>query len=205
MRTLIHDLLTFSCVTTKGKPFARVDLRQVAREVVSDLEGSIHETGGRVEVGDLPSVEADPMQMRQLLQNLIGNGLKFHRPDVPPVVRVEGKVLSRMERPFTGDGRSDPFVEIIVADNGIGFEEIYLDRIFELFQRLHGRSEYEGTGMGLAICRKIVERHGGCISAQSKPAEGASFLVMLPVRQQREGFDHDEDRQEAHYDLDGRR
>ncbi len=172
MSTLINDLLAFSRVTTRAQPFVRMDLDREARQVVSDLEGRIQETGGRVEVGPLPSLHADPMQMRQLLQNLIGNGLKFHRPEEPPVVQVEGRVRA---------GAGGEFCEITVRDNGIGFEEKYLDRIFELFQRLHSRSEYEGTGIGLAICRKIVERHGGTIAAHSAPGQGATFLVTLPL------------------------
>ncbi|HEY1581507.1 MAG TPA: CHASE3 domain-containing protein [Chthoniobacterales bacterium] len=178
MRSLIDALLTFSRVTTKAQPFVTVDLATTAEEVVSDLEDRVHRMGGRVEVGALPSLEADPLQMRQLLQNLIGNGLKFARPNEQPVVRVEGRVLT----PKEGNG-TVPRCEISVSDNGIGFEEVYLDRIFELFQRLHGRQEYEGTGMGLAICRKIVERHGGTITARSAPGRGATFLVNLPLRQ----------------------
>ena len=157
---LINDLLTFSRVTTKAQPFAPVDLDQVAREVVADLEVRVQQTGGRVEVGELPTLDADPLQMRQLLQNLIGNALKFHRPGVPPVVEVGARAVGPPEGgawPPAPDG----WRELTVEDNGIGFDEKYLDRIFTVFQRLHGRGEYEGTGMGLAICRKIVERHGG--------------------------------------------
>jgi signal transduction histidine kinase/uncharacterized protein (UPF0297 family) len=174
MRSLIDALLTFSRVATKAQPFEPVNLEATVREVVSDLEEQTERSGGRVEVGALPTLEADPPQMRQLMQNLIGNGLKFSRPGHPPVLRIEGHLL---------DGSADGCCEITVSDNGIGFEEVYLDRIFELFQRLHGRQEYEGTGMGLAICRKIVERHGGTISARSAPGEGATFLVRLPLRQ----------------------
>lgn len=116
-------------------------------------------------------MEADPLQMRQLLQNLIGNGLKFHEPGQPPAVAVDGRLL---------EGAAA--CELTVRDNGIGFEEQYLDRIFQVFQRLHGRQEYEGTGMGLAICRKIVERHGGTITARSRPGRGATFVVTLPVQ-----------------------
>jgi signal transduction histidine kinase len=126
-------------------------------------------------VEELPMVYADPTQMRQLLQNLIGNGLKFHQPDVPPTVEVEAH-----------DGSVDGFVkqvQITVRDNGIGFEERYLDRIFQPFQRLHGRGEYEGSGIGLAICRKIVERHGGSITAESRPGQGSTFVVSLPLKQ----------------------
>ncbi|MGI8889245.1 MAG: sensor histidine kinase [Chthoniobacterales bacterium] len=180
MRSLIDALLSFSRITTKAQPFSEVDLSATADDVVSDLEDRIQRMSGRVEVGPLPSLEADPLQMRQLLQNLIGNGLKFARAETPPVVKVESRLLDDQE----GEkGEGIPRCEITVRDNGIGFEEVYLDRIFELFQRLHGRQEYEGTGMGLAICRKIVERHGGTITAQSAPDRGATFLVTLPLRQ----------------------
>ena len=114
--------------------------------------------------------------MRQLLQNLIGNALKFHRPDVPPHVRVSAEMGAD---PDTGE----EWHFLAVADNGIGFDEKYLDRIFTVFQRLHGRGEYEGTGIGLAVVRKIVERHGGVITAQSAVGAGSTFLVTLPVNQ----------------------
>ncbi len=184
MRTLINDLLTYSRVTTQAQPFQTVDLEQVAGGVVSDLEVQIEHVGGRVEVGELPIIEADPTQMRQLLQNLISNGLKFHRQDGMPVVNVYARSCNghenRLER--TGpDGTT--MCRIIVEDNGIGFDEKYADRIFQVFQRLHGRGEYEGTGIGLATSRKIAERHGGDITAKSKPGQGATFIVTLPATQ----------------------
>ncbi len=181
MRSLIDALLSFSRITTKAQPFVTVDLMLTAQDVVSDLEGLIERNGGQVEVAPLPTLEADPLQMRQLIQNLIGNGLKFARPGEPPVVRVESRLLEAGNENGEAVGER---CEIAVSDNGIGFEEVYLDRIFELFQRLHGRQEYEGTGMGLAICRKIVERHGGTITARSAPGCGAKFLVTLPLRQE---------------------
>ncbi|HEY2289900.1 MAG TPA: CHASE3 domain-containing protein [Thermoanaerobaculia bacterium] len=174
MHVLINDLLTFSRVTSRGQPFVPTDLGQIAREVLSDLEVRVEQTGGRVEIGGLPTLDADPLQMRQLLQNLLGNGLKFHRDGEPPVVRISGSVLA--------DG-GPPRARIVVADNGIGFDMKYLDRIFTPFQRLHGRTEYEGTGIGLAVCRRIVERHGGTLTAESAPGQGARFLVTLPVQQ----------------------
>jgi signal transduction histidine kinase len=185
MRTLIDDLLTFSRLQTKAKPFELVDLRQIAEEVVSDLEGRIHQTGGHVEIGDLPTIEADATQMRQLLQNLIGNGLKFRRPGVPPVVSVEAEALDSelTEADAAGGLPESSTWRIIVRDNGIGFDEKYLDRIFDVFQRLHSRGEFEGTGMGLAICRRIVIRHGGEITAEASPGQGATFLITLPARQ----------------------
>lgn len=173
MSTLINDLLTFSRVTTRAQPFRPVDLGEVARDVVSDLEARVEQTGGRVEIGAMPVVEADATQVRQLLQNLIGNALKFHRPGEPPVVRVEGEVVRS----------PDPVCQFTVSDNGIGFDEKYLDRIFNVFQRLHGRNTYEGTGIGLAVCRKIAERHHGSITARSVPGRGSTFIVTLPVRQ----------------------
>jgi PAS domain S-box-containing protein len=170
MRTLINDLLAFSRVTTRGQPFARVDLNDVVAGVLSDLELRVGQTGAEIEVGQLPAVDADPTQMRQLFQNLIGNALKFHKPGEPPRVAVRGEVVP-------GDPTQ---VRLTVSDNGIGFDEKYLDRIFQVFQRLHGRDEYEGTGVGLAICRKIVERHRGEITARSRPGEGSAFVVTLP-------------------------
>jgi light-regulated signal transduction histidine kinase (bacteriophytochrome) len=170
MRTLIDDLLSFSRVTTKARPFEQVDLMQIGTEVLSDLEERIVQTSGEVVLDELPTIQADPLQMRQLLQNLISNGLKFRRPDVPPRVRVQAH--------FEGDNAEICVIQ--VADNGIGFDETYLDRIFEVFQRLHGRLEYEGTGMGLAICRKIAERHGGSITADSQAGVGSTFIVRIP-------------------------
>jgi PAS domain S-box-containing protein len=185
MRALINDLLTFSRLTSRGQAFEPVDLAQAAREVVSDLEGRVHQTGGRIEIGALPTVEADPTQMRQLLLNLVGNGLKFHRPGVPPVVKLDAQAAA-VDSPVAPEQSAGPFWQLAVTDNGIGFEETYLDRIFEVFQRLHGRHEYEGTGMGLAICRKIAERHGGSITARSAPGQGATFIVTLPAKQPKE-------------------
>lgn len=181
MQVLISDLLAFSRVTTKAQPFERVNLAVLAREVVDDLAARIEQVEGRVEFGDLPTLEAEPLHMRQLLQNLIGNALKFRRPGVPPVVKVNAELITQ---PKPGAIATDPPVlccRLTVADNGIGFDEKYLDRIFNVFQRLHGRNEYEGTGMGLAIARKLVLYHGGDITARSKPGEGACFIVTLPA------------------------
>jgi PAS domain S-box-containing protein len=173
MQTLINDLLTFSRVTTKAHPFAPVDLAEVARGVMDDLEGRIEQVKGRVEIGGLPVLDAEELQMRQLLQNLIGNALKFRRPEEPPVVKVAARKFS--------DDSGREFCELTVSDNGIGFDEKYLDRIFNVFQRLHTRNEYEGTGMGLAIVRNIALYHGGDITAKSKPGHGAAFIVTLPA------------------------
>jgi signal transduction histidine kinase len=181
MQTLITDLLTFSRVTTKAQPFGPVDLTRVAQEVIGDLEVRLEQVGGRVAVEALPTIEADPLQMRQLLQNLLGNALKFHRPETPTVVKISSDSLPMPAADATEPTAPPPWCQLVVEDNGIGFDEKYLDRIFAPFQRLHGRSEYEGTGIGLAICRKIAERHGGCITAHSTPGQGATFVVTLPV------------------------
>ncbi len=188
MQGLINDLLTFSRVTTKARPFVATDLAEVARGVIGDLEARIEQTGGAVAVSDLPEIDADAIQMRQLLQNLIGNGLKFSRAGVAPRVEVRGRIVPGANggAPTHGAANHAEKFELTVADNGIGFDEKYLDRIFTVFQRLHGRSEYEGTGIGLAVCRKIAERHGGGITATSRPGEGSTFVVTLPRRHLRD-------------------
>lgn len=175
MRVLINDLLTYSRVTTKAQPFVPVDLNQVLTDVVSDLEFRLEQTGGTIEKGELPTIEADATQMRQLLQNLIGNALKFVPPERKPLVKVESQLLKASA---LGEA-----CQIKITDNGIGFEEKYLDRIFTIFQRLHGRHEYEGTGIGLAVCRKITDRHGGILTATSRLGEGSSFIIILPLKQ----------------------
>jgi signal transduction histidine kinase len=185
MQTLINDLLTYSRVTTKAKPFVPIDLAASTREVVSDLEVRIEQVKGRVEVGEMSTVDADPLQVRQLMQNLIGNALKYHRPEERPVVKVSSKI-TRKDPASPLLGPPHDFCQIMVEDNGIGFEEIYTERIFAIFQRLHARTEYEGTGVGLAVCKKIAERHGGSITARSTPGKGSTFLVTLPVRQPKE-------------------
>ena len=178
-QSLIEGLLAFSRVTTKGQAPKLVELGAIATEVTADLEARIAHVGGTIEIGSLPAIEADPLQMRQLFQNLLGNALKFHRPAVPPTVRISATPVEAQDA-CTG-------WQIEVADNGIGFDEKYLDRIFKLFQRLHERGTYEGAGMGLAISRKIVERHHGTITARSTPGRGTTMLVTLPSRQQEEG------------------
>lgn len=183
MRKLIDDLLTFSRVMTKSQPFEPVDLSVIAADAVSDLEGLIQLTGGRVELGGLPTIEADAAQARRLLQNLIANALKFHKPNVAPIVRVEASLGTAPAASAPGTGLET--CELRVVDNGIGFEEKDLDRIFQAFQRLHGGRQYEGTGVGLAICRKIVERHGGTLTARSAPGLGATFVAVLPIHHPR--------------------
>ena len=182
MRDLIDDLLTLSRVTSQGNPNVPVDLAAVAEQVLADLEVAIEKSGGRLEVGDLPTIEADPTQMRQLLQNLISNALKFQKPGEPPFVKIKSQLFEDYLEDDTGSAHAEKMLELTVEDTGIGFDESYGDRIFKVFQRLHGRNEYAGTGLGLAVCRKIVERHNGTITAKSKPDQGAKFIVTLPLR-----------------------
>ena len=185
MQGLINDLLNFSRVTTKSQPFAAVDLNEVVKEVTTDLEARLEQSGGRVEAGPLPAIEAEPLHMRQLLQNLIGNALKFRRPDTKPVIKIAAEIGKYPPAPGARSAAPREMVRLTVSDNGIGFDEKYTERIFQVFQRLHSRAEYEGTGMGLAITRKIVEHHSGEITAKSKPGEGATFIVTLPVKQRK--------------------
>jgi light-regulated signal transduction histidine kinase (bacteriophytochrome) len=167
MRDMIEGLLQISRVATQGRPFVQVDLSRITLEVISDFEEQIRRSGGKVEVDSLPVVTGDPLQLRQLMQNLIGNALKYRQPGKPPEVRIFASQFFEK-------------VQICVEDHGIGFALEDADRIFEPFQRLVGRNQYEGSGIGLAICRRIVERHGGEIAAISEPGTGTTFIITLP-------------------------
>jgi PAS domain S-box-containing protein len=176
MGTLINDLLSFSRVS-RGQAFEPTDLKEIVRGVLSDLEVRIAEKQARIELGELCTIDADSMQMRQLFQNLIGNALKFHKSDTPLEVKVNAK-------PIEEEGTANSPTRMCcvrVEDNGIGFDPEYAEQIFQVFQRLHGRDEYPGTGIGLAICRKIAERHGGSLRAESRPGSGATFIVTLKM------------------------
>ena len=175
MQQLIEDLLSFSRIATSSHPFESVNLNDIMRDVLSDLEVRVEDVRAKVEVSKLPTIESDPIQIRQLLQNLISNALKFHRKDHSPEIKIYA------------NGKSDSSVTIYVQDNGIGFEEKYKEKIFQMFQRLHGRESYQGTGIGLAICRKIVERHSGFIDAKSSVGKGTTFMITFPKKQKTGG------------------
>lgn len=179
MVTLVDDLRAFSSLTRRPMEFSPVDMNRVTRVVVDDLNGMLEQTHGRVVVGDLPRVIGDSSELGQLMHHLIHNALKFHRPGEPPVVEVSagGSSGGKADASDEPDGE---WFEIRVSDNGIGMDEKYRDRIFQVFQRLHGQHEYGGTGIGLAICERIAARHGGSISMHSTPGQGSVFVVRLP-------------------------
>ena len=170
MRELLHELLEFSEVAAIPEPFEKIDLMKIAREAADIFEASVKETGCRIEIENMPAIEADENQMLRLFQNLIGNALKFRSDETPHI-----KIYSKSNRKGTW--------EIFVKDNGIGFEQRYAERIFKPFQKLHGRGEYEGVGMGLTVCRKIVERHSGTIRAESELGRGSTFIIRMPAKQ----------------------
>jgi two-component system, sensor histidine kinase and response regulator len=180
MQVLIDDLLALSQVSTDARAFVPVDLTQIVQDVAVNLEQQIQQSNGQLQIGTLPIVEANPNQMLQLFQNLISNALKFRRPEEPPVIKI---YLQTPTNTLLFKTPLNKVCQIVVEDNGVGFDETYCDRIFRAFERLHDRSKYEGTGIGLAICQKIVERHGGKITAHSTLGHGARFLVTLPLNQ----------------------
>jgi signal transduction histidine kinase len=178
MSAMLRDLLDYSRISTKAKAYNLISLISIMSNVMIDLEFQIERSKAQIEIGDLPIIEGDEVQMRQLFQNLIGNAIKFSKPGVPPYVIINSKPIGKAIR-APGPGE----VEICVEDNGIGFDPRFAETIFQPFKRLVGRKEYEGSGIGLSICQKIVERHGGVIIAESIPGEGAVFKVRLPIRQ----------------------
>ena len=176
MQKLISDLLIFSRPAENEDSFVEVNLQEMITEVLSDMEVEVEKCGADIRVGLLPKLRGIPSQMRQLFQNLISNALKFRKQDVPPIVSIYLTVF-----PSLLDESATTHCRIVIEDNGIGFDSKYADDIFVVFKRLHSYHEYEGTGVGLSICKKIVDRHHGKISAESKPNEGAKFIIELPI------------------------
>jgi len=172
MQALITGLLSYSRISSNGAIFEPVDLNLVINLVLEDLEIRIHETNTKIEICDLPTVEGDEVQLRQLFQNLICNAIKYMPVGTPPHIQIDyGRAAA--------EGDEEDLHQISVIDNGIGFDQKYAERIFGIFQRLHGKQEYSGTGLGLAVCYKIIQRHGGDIWADSTPGEGATFTFTL--------------------------
>ncbi|WP_163401027.1 hybrid sensor histidine kinase/response regulator [Flavobacterium fluviatile] len=182
MQTLITDLLAYSRLSSKVQP-EKTDLNEVLQEVLSDFDYLIESKNATVKTNVLPTIDSIPSQLRQVFQNLIGNALKFSNNTQNPVIEVTSELIETKDF----DGKPSPdgkYCRIIVKDNGIGFDEIYLDRIFIIFQSLNDRQSYEGTGIGLAIAKKIIEKHNGLITAKSQVGQGASFIMILPLEYQ---------------------
>ncbi|MNL20170.1 Phytochrome-like protein cph1 [compost metagenome] len=180
MQTLITDLLAYSRLSSQVKP-ETTDLNEVLQEVLSDFDYLIERKNATIKTTELPTIDSIPSQLRQVFQNLIGNALKFSGNTDKPVIEITSEIIAEksFESPASADGK---FCRITVKDNGIGFDEIYLDRIFIIFQSLNDRQKYEGTGIGLAIAKKIIEKHNGLITAKSQIGEGASFIIVLPLK-----------------------
>ncbi|GAA4404031.1 hypothetical protein GCM10023187_20710 [Nibrella viscosa] len=188
MSKMIKDLLNFSRLSMTQDEFRPVNLNEIITRIVEDQEWRIRALGARIDVEPLPVVEAVPSQMDHLFLNLIGNALKFSTTGETPVIRIAADIVDGADYPELIGGKT--YYKITIEDNGIGFDEKYLDYIFKVFQRLHGKTSYEGTGIGLAICKKVVMYHKGYITAQSRPGQGATFVVILPEKQ----LNHEHDR-----------
>ena len=181
MRTLINDLLTYSKLSNSPE-FINSDLNVVLHETLADLEILIKEKNAIIDVKNLPSIEIIPDQIRQVFQNIISNALKFSKHNTTPEIKIWSDCTHEKSATGTSHEKAD-YCRIHISDNGIGFNEQYLDKIFTMFQRLHGRAEYEGTGIGLSIVKKIIEKHNGLVTASSKESEGTTFILVLPVKQ----------------------
>lgn len=183
MRMLIDNLLDFSRLSQSVEVFAPVNIKFIVTQVMTDLELIIEETGATIQCHELPVLDASVVQMKQLFTNLLNNAIKFRQAGIPPVIDVSGHRMTEEEKVASHVSLKKEYFEITVADNGIGFEEEYAGKIFQIFQRLHGKAEYPGSGIGLAICKKIVEKHHGIIYAEGQVNIGATFVMILPEKQ----------------------
>ncbi|HEY0898816.1 MAG TPA: ATP-binding protein, partial [Sphingobacteriaceae bacterium] len=183
MQKLIDDLLTFSRLTRTTEAHRKLDLKSVFQQVISDLEYAIEKKNARIEINTRHCLEAVPSQIHQLFQNLVSNALKFTKPDATPVISITSSIIKGSEASNTVLLPDKEYCRITIQDNGIGFDSQYAEKIFVLFQRLHTRAEYPGTGIGLAICKKIIDNHNGWIGAESAEGEGATFTLILPLNQ----------------------
>jgi PAS domain S-box-containing protein len=183
MRMLIDNLLEFSRITRSSQAFELCNLNTIIREAIADQELKIEETGCVIHVSNMPSIEAVPMELKQLFTNLIGNAIKFRKKDLAPTILIRSEKINRAEKNYFHLPVERVFFKFEVKDNGIGFEEEYSEKIFQIFQRLHGKTEYAGSGIGLAICKKIVDNHEGTIFTQSSLGQGATFTLILPEKQ----------------------
>ncbi|HEX6181327.1 MAG TPA: ATP-binding protein [Chitinophagaceae bacterium] len=183
MRLLIDNLLDFSRVARVSDAFVATNLNEILNKGLADMEVSIEETGAQIIAEPLPVVEAHPEQMKQLLVNIISNAIKFRKPGVPPIISIQCEVVADNEADVLGPSGLKKYYRIRIIDNGIGFEQEYAEKIFQIFQRLHGKAEYPGSGIGLAICKKIVDYHNGIIYARGELGKGATITIILPEKQ----------------------
>jgi signal transduction histidine kinase len=185
MQNLITDILTFSKISVDTPSFINCDMNALIDEVLVDLDEEIKAKSGKVVVEKLPTLSVNPSLIKPLFHNLIGNALKYCKKDTSPVVKISSEVSSQLNGQIN-QGTSPKYCRIYIQDNGIGFDQKYAEEIFGMFKRLHHNSEFQGTGIGLALCKKIVEQHKGYISARSKINEGSTFIISLPVQPQQE-------------------
>jgi signal transduction histidine kinase len=183
MQSLINDLLSFSRQSMSSADFKEVDLDKLVREVIAEFDLEVERTGARIEIGKMPVIHAVSALIRQLFYNLVSNGLKFRKPNETPVIKIHSERVRTTDQVPGNSGPGKYYYRIIVSDNGIGFDPKYADEIFMVFKRLHSHQEIEGTGVGLAICKKIVEKHNGFIIAEGRQGHGASFIIGLPEQQ----------------------
>lgn len=179
MQTLISDILAFSRINNEKDTFINYNLNLIMQEVLDELERTVQDKQAKIAVQELPYIDVNPGLMRPLFANLLGNAIKYSKKDVPPDI----KVWSEVTEITSGKGSPEKFCRIFFEDNGIGFDQQYAEQIFDMFRRLHVHSEFEGTGIGLTLCKKIVEKHNGFISVQSKVNKGSTFIISLPVQQ----------------------
>ena len=183
MQSLINDLLSFSRHSLASSDFKKTDLNVLVKEATSELEIEIEKTNANIQMDGLPIIQVIPSLMQQLFYNLINNAIKFRKKDVPPVITIHTEKMGPEEiSRYTKNSHSNHYYKITVTDNGIGFDDKHADEIFVVFKRLHSYHEFEGTGVGLSICKKIVEKHNGFIIAESEPDKGSTFIIGLPEK-----------------------
>ena len=183
MQMLINDLLSFSRQSVSSSDFERTDLNTLAREAVAELEIEVEKSNAKIDLGELPVVWAIPILMKQLFHNLVSNAVKFRKKGVDPIIQIEAKKMHGSDQSLPVNLNGSKYYKVSISDNGIGFDPKYSDEIFMVFKRLNSYHEYEGTGVGLSICKKIIEKHNGSIIAQSEPGKGSIFSFVLPEKQ----------------------
>jgi light-regulated signal transduction histidine kinase (bacteriophytochrome) len=186
MQALITDILTFSKITIEKDAFVESDMNTLVNEVLVDMDEDLRGRNAKVLINQMPKLNVNPGLIKPLFQNLIGNALKYSKKDTEPIIKITSEISTN------SNGKSKDsklkYCRIYIEDNGIGFDQKYAEEIFGMFKRLHHNTEFEGTGIGLALCKKIVEQHKGYISARSKINEGSTFIISIPVEMQTESI-----------------